>query len=876
MNKIFANVRSVAGVIFALSAGSAAARDLLWTGSANANWNTTDKNWVVGGDEGKTPVAFADGDSVTFDDTAARAECAINANVKPSRITFSHANDFTLSSSNGKLIQDGSGPTDKYGAGSLFLSNNVSYSTSDVHIWQGTVKNLNPNMNYSFGGRRKIYVHDGGKLWFYERNCGGDVTKGFADVVVYTNGVFDINKGHSGVVPVHSLTLDGGTLAYGVGADANFGSLKVESKFAVRGTEPYVISHYGAYSNNYITIGYEADTVFDVADITGDDAPDLTLGLPLFKPSYDKWQYPYGCREIVKTGAGKMVIDARLVNYGTTNNAPGGTYRVREGELVFNRTSSLSWGHDSPVIVNTNATLRFSSRNVMTGELTIRPRREIRVDHGTFVIEDTTWASGAGHHPLGALTLDHANFVYTNAIALGSVSGSLGMLTLGGKLTVIDDKPLELFSSRMRDPTRCGVHLCDEPQEIWVSRTKSEDAAYDLCIDLPLLDRATAIEGSNAKVKTSLPSGFIKTGPGTLELRHMANEFSGNTEIREGLVRLDRPDYSAKTFGGGNKTYLGNMCTEGRRVVVSTNGTLHIAQRNIFSSMSIDGNPAMKAELVVRGGTLVCSNSNAAVGSGIGNLTFDDAKFLYHKGNNRWGFWQINGTFRLTGTKPYDFRLSGDSALDSTQCFCLVPNTVTTIEVDDITRDGAVDVSMELGLTLPDDASRTNRVYGFTKSGSGTLRMAQRFDAGSALISGTNRVAGGTLQVDSVYCLSRSKLTLVEAGAYLSGTGKVTNVEIAEGGGFTAVAGRPGVLTVTGDLKLPEAGQVDFHMPDGVDPLTAKVALATVNGRIDGPADFSKWTITVNGKVPQDDYRIHLVGKTLKAGAERGLMFIIR
>ncbi|MDO5319830.1 MAG: autotransporter-associated beta strand repeat-containing protein [bacterium] len=867
-------MKSVFAWGFLMGALITSARDLVWTGSASGNWNTTDKNWVESGSS--TAVAFANGDAVTFDDSATRANCRVAASVRPASVTFRNNSDFLLWASDGSRIAADSGPTDKYGTGTLFLSNNLSVSTSDVHIWKGTVKNLVSNQAYSFGGYRKIYVHAGGKLWFYERNCGGSVTGGYADVIVYTNGVFDFSKGTAGVVPVRSLTLDGGSLSYGAGGDKTYGSLKVECGFSVRGTEPYVIGPSGDYSN-YVTIGYTSDTVFDVADITGDSAADLTLGLPLMKVSPNAnsgWRDPYGCHEIVKTGAGTMVIDAGLVSPTSTNNAPGGIYRVQEGELVFAKQTSLSWGYAKPVIVNTNATLRFTSRNVMTSDLMQRPLREIRVDHGTFSFEDATGDyEGRGHHPFGALTLDHATFIYTNAIAWGG-SGSLGMMTLGGKLTVVADKPLELLSSQMRDPSRCGVHLWSEPQEIWVGRT-SADAAYDLCIDLPLFDRATSFNNSTTKV-TSQPSGFIKTGPGTLELRHMANEFSGYTEIREGTVRLDRPDYSAKTFGSSSKTYLGNMMKEGRQVVVSTNGTLHIAQRNIFSSMEVTGMPSLKSELVIRGGTLVCSNATAVVGSGIGNLTFDDANFIYHKGNNAWGFWQINDTFRLTGTKPYDLRLSSDSALHSSQCFCLVPGTKTTIEVDDITQDGAVDVSLELGLTLPASDGRTNYVYGFTKSGSGTLRMAQRYNANSYLINGTNLVHQGTLQVDSVYGLSRSKLTLVEDGATLCGTGKVTNVEIKTGGGFAATKGRTEPLQVTGNLVLPEAGRVDFYSPGEEAPRQFRVPVATVAGTITAPNDFSGWTMKLNGGDAPPGFMLLRQGQSLIACRSQGTMLIFR
>ena len=852
---------------FVFGALVASARDLVWTGSASEDWNTTDKNWVESGSS--TAVAFANGDAVTFDDSATRANCRVAANVKPSRITFRNDNDFTLTAGGGMVV-DGSGPTDKYGSGTLFLAGGVSGSKSDVHIWKGTVKNTQANQQSSFGGFRRIYVHDGGKLWFYERNCGGDVTSGRADVIVYTNGVFDVTKTTGGVVPVHSLTLDGGTLAHGAGGNNDYGTLKIEAGFAVRGTVPYVITNEAnsAYNGNHITIGYNSDTVFDVPDISGDDQPDLTLGMALFKPSYSNWASPHGCHEIVKTGAGRMVISTAYHGANSsTNYAPGGIYRIREGELEFAAQQSLCGLIPQPVIVNTNATLRFSARNAMHWDFTTPARREIRVDHGTFILEEKT-ALGSGHQFLGALTLDHATFDYSN---MKGFSDGLGLFTLTGKLTILDDQPVAFPDVPSAQNGR--MRLWSDPQEIYVGKTSSVASQADFTIALPMGDRVTSY---NNGIKGLAMSGFIKTGPGTLELQNKGNDFSGYTEIREGTVRLDRPNYAASDFGASTKTYLGDMTKAGRQIVVSTNGTLHIAQRNIFSSMQVAGMPSLKSELVIRGGTLICSNATAVVGSGIGKLTFDDANFLYHKGNNAWGFWQINDTFRLTGTKPYDLRLSSDSTLHSSQCFCLVPGTKTTIEVDDITHDGAVDVSLELGLTLPADNGRTNYVYGFTKSGQGTLRMAQRYNASSYLINGTNHVVAGTLQVDSVYSLSRSKLTLVEEGATLCGTGKVTNVEIKTGGGFAATKGRTEPLKVTGNLVLPEVGCVDFYSPGEDAPRQFRVPVATVTGTITAPNDFSGWIMKLNGGVAPAGFMLLRQGQSLMACRSQGTMLIFR
>ena len=63
---IFAS--ALAGAFVLVSRGEP--RNLVWTGAASSDWNTTAENWYVAGDAEKTPVAFQSGDNVLFDDSA--------------------------------------------------------------------------------------------------------------------------------------------------------------------------------------------------------------------------------------------------------------------------------------------------------------------------------------------------------------------------------------------------------------------------------------------------------------------------------------------------------------------------------------------------------------------------------------------------------------------------------------------------------------------------------------------------------------------------------------------------------------------------------------------------------------------------------------
>ena len=154
----------------------AVAKDVTWAGATGANWDTSSQNWVLTGTT--TPAKFANGDNVTFDDSCAGTSCKIAAAVTPGALVVNRNNDFTFIAS--KAIQTGMTSFDKYGTGTLFMEGSVSLATCDIHIWAGTIKNTKPNCHNSFGGSPfKIYVHDGGKLWCYERNSSGAVDGGY-------------------------------------------------------------------------------------------------------------------------------------------------------------------------------------------------------------------------------------------------------------------------------------------------------------------------------------------------------------------------------------------------------------------------------------------------------------------------------------------------------------------------------------------------------------------------------------------------------------------------------------------------------------------------------------------------------------------------
>ena len=112
---------------------------LTWSGTASSAWNTTDINWRSGSGPG---VAYTDGQSVLFDDTAGSAGSKTvmisGSGVAPASVQFNNtAYNYTLQSSGGVGIT-GSASLIMAGSGSVFISGSNTY-TGGTNLNAGAV-----------------------------------------------------------------------------------------------------------------------------------------------------------------------------------------------------------------------------------------------------------------------------------------------------------------------------------------------------------------------------------------------------------------------------------------------------------------------------------------------------------------------------------------------------------------------------------------------------------------------------------------------------------------------------------------------------------------------------------------------------------------
>jgi len=832
MKKLNTRMAAAAATILSfLLTGFARGSDLVWTGSAGGLWGSG-LNWTNSAGEA---TAFATGDNVRFDDGAAVRSVNLSANVTAGVILFDTAGDYTLTTSvAGTKIVEASALV-KRGGGTVTVNSTGHTYTNDIRIEAGSMVANVPNAGSTspLGSgtvERRIYVSTNATLRLAERNSfGGAETTALKAEIHVDQGLLEFGKpgGVKGVNTLGNLTLHNASMAYTNMGEGTYGFLKVCRTFSLSGTQPYDFSNFSR-SDLFMLLNSNPHTEFRVADITGNADADVTLRFPF------KHVSSLPVSGLIKTGPGSMV----LANASSTFQ---GNIQVREGELVAaaakldtNNTQTVLGNArvSRSIYVGTNATLTFAERNTLGIAEGDTPAVAVTVDHGTLAI------TNSGHTTFGALTLDSATFSYKDGY-----DATRGILRLGGKLTLKGDAPY-VFDS----PAGAAygyINLSASPlTEINVADITG-DPAPDASFRLPLKDFASSNSPTYA-------AGFIKTGAGTLYLTNATSTFSGDIEVREGVLVAD-------TAGWGS---LGNANPD-RRILVSTNGVLQLRQRNTMGGAAATN--SLRAEIVVDHGVLLLGDVNVPKGvNTVGSLTLLDGALNYtNMYNDPYGFLKVARVFRLKGTAPYVFDGSAQSG-----CHMLMnAYPLTTFEVDDITADAEPDATFHFPFK---NHPSSTAACGLVKTGEGTMRVT----AASTYI-GATLVSNGVLRVDGSLAAS-SGVTVLDGG-WLGGTGTVSHVAVEAGGGFQAIQGQAKPLTVTGTLTLEGGGAVYIRNPGGVPGMQIQVVLATVSGTVSGLENADAWTVEIEGAEPSVNYRLRVVDSELVAGyAPKGTMISVR
>jgi autotransporter-associated beta strand protein len=209
----------------------------------------------------------------------------------------------------------------KTGPGTLCLTNapnNYSTFSGDIEVREGTLvaETAGGSPLGNANEDRRIFVSTNCTLQLRQRNTlgGAAATNTLKAEIVVDHGTLLL--GDTGVIKgvntVGSLTLNDGTLNYTNMYSEPYGFLKVCRVFRLEGTAPYAFEGSTLAGCHMLLNAYPL-TTFEVSDITGDAAPDVTFGFP-----FKNHPSSTAAAGLIKSGAGTMRVTAVSTYIGET------------------------------------------------------------------------------------------------------------------------------------------------------------------------------------------------------------------------------------------------------------------------------------------------------------------------------------------------------------------------------------------------------------------------------------------------------------------------------------------------------------------------------------------------------------------------------
>ena len=309
-------------------------------------------------------------------------------------------------------VLSGAGGLAKQGSGTFTLNNTGNSFSGNVTVSGGTLDtglSAGGGTNGYLGavnGARTVTISNGASVVLRANNVFGGGGKTAATIPAIVVDGATLNTARFNIVG--NVTLNGAALVNSIptGTDgASYDGFQFLGSVTVGGSAPSTISTPTSRGNHLLGGG---TTTFDVADVTGDAAVDLTVSTNLRNGSGDYT----GTGSLAKTGAGTMLLTAANTYTGTTT--------ISAGTLEIGGAGSLGNGSYAGDISNSGALVISSTANqTLSGILS-----------GTGPLTKTAASTGR-------LTLSNASPAYTGTITVnaGTIGGSgsvAGLLVMNG------------------------------------------------------------------------------------------------------------------------------------------------------------------------------------------------------------------------------------------------------------------------------------------------------------------------------------------------------------------------------------------------------------------------------------------------------------
>lgn len=463
----------------------------------------------------------------------------------------------------------------KSGPGSMVLANAGSTFLGDIQVREGelvalAMKSDTNNTQTVLGNlrvSRSIYVGTNATLTVAERNTFG-VAEGDTPAVAITvdHGTLAItNNGHT---IFGALTLDNASLSYKDGYDTTRGIMRLGGKLTLKGNTPYVFNSPAGATYGYINLSASPLTEINVADITGDPAPDASFRIPL--NDFASSNSPTYAAGFVKTGAGTLY----LTNAASTFS---GDIEVREGALVAETAGGWPLGNanvDRRIFVSTNCTLQLRQRNTQGGAASTNSlKAEIYVDHGTLLLGDVGVPKGV--NTVGSLTLNSGTLNYTNMY-----NDPYGFLKVARVFRLKGTAPYVFDGS-----TQGGCHMIMNAYPLTTFEVDdiTGNAAPDATFYFPFKQHPSS----------TAACGLIKSGSGTMRVAASCT-YIGETRVSNGVLQVDGSLNTSSLLTIADGGWLGGTGTV-KNVTVAAGGGFDAIQGQpkpltVTGTLTLQGN----------------------------------------------------------------------------------------------------------------------------------------------------------------------------------------------------------------------------------------------------------------------------------------------
>lgn len=396
---------------------SGAPSDLSWRGNGAA-WDTTSSNWLKSG----APVAFSNGDRVTFNDAGSAApNVSVASSVVAAAVDVNSSSNYTISGAGGV---SSTGALTKRGAGTLTLNNTTANAFASISLDEGTLS----LGNFGAGGIGKLSLN-GGSLFLsaatanpLEFNMPATVTVGSQQTMtgnwsgtqeVTVNGTSNHLWSLSGTWTNFTGSIKMGTgnvriRLNGGSSNSMFGSPNVavdlgggSSQFMNRNGGTMEIGSIESTGASTVLSGTQTGTAATTYQIGGKNT-DATFAGSIVNGS--------GANNIIKVGTGTWTVSGASTYTGTTT--------VSQGALLVD--GSLG-----------NTAVTVSSGALLGGDGTIGA--SVTANAGAILSPGTIPFTGATLNITGGLALN-GNTIYCDMS--NSPAGANDKISVGGSLAL--------------------------------------------------------------------------------------------------------------------------------------------------------------------------------------------------------------------------------------------------------------------------------------------------------------------------------------------------------------------------------------------------------------------------------------------------------